>query len=264
MKDYQLSVPSAALARSVSVRFLIPEGTGSKCLILLHGYHGDHNQWCKSSIISELAKQYNCAVVMPSCGDLYYEDTLEDIPRFVGEELVSYVLNALPVSQNKHDFFLGGVSMGGFGALLIGSKYARNFGKIVSLSGAFIIPDVVIGNPGVLGNANPDYFKKVFGDFDTLEGSTRDPVAETIQASTKDLPEIFLLCGSEDALMPGNLKVVKDLRNHNIPVVWYPHKGAHCWSFWNNSLPMIFEWLVEDYVPEGADNGYSTSFNCIL
>lgn len=261
MRDYQLSLPSAALGRSVSVRFLVPEGINLKFLLLLHGYQGDHNQWCKSSNISDIAKQHNCVVVMPSCGDLYYEDTIDDIPRFVGEELVSFVMNTLPVSRNRRDCYLAGVSMGGFGALLIGAKYSLSFGKIVSLSGAFIIPDVVIGNPGVLGNANPDYFKKVFGSFDTLEGSTRDPVAEAIRASTNYLPEILLLCGSEDVLMSSNLKVVKDLRNHNIPVVWYPSKGAHCWSFWNNSLPMIFKWLVEDYVPEGADNGYNTSLN---
>ena len=262
MKDYQISVPSAALGRSVSVHFLVPEGISLKFLILLHGYQGDHNQWCENSSISDIAKQYNCVVVMPSCGDLYYEDTIEDIPRFVGEELVSFVMNTLPVSRNRRDCYLAGVSMGGFGALLIGAKYARSFGKIVALSGAFILPDVVIGNPSVLGNANPGYFKKVFGDFDTLEGSTRDPVAEIIRTSDAGvLPEIFLLCGSEDVLHQGNLKVVKDLRKHNIPVVWYSYKGTHSWTFWNASLPAIFKWLAEDCAPEGADNGNITSLN---
>lgn len=261
MRDFQIQYSSEILGKTVTIRCLVPKGDNLKCLFLLHGYNGDQNQWCDKSIISSLAEQYGIAVVMPYCGNGYYEDTQEDIPRFIGCELVSYIQDLLQLSNKREDTAIAGVSMGGFGALLIGSKYAHNFGKIISLSGAFIIPDVVIGNPGVLGNANPDYFKKVFGDFDALEGSTRDPVAETIRASTKNLPEILLMCGSEDTLMPGNLKVVKDLRKHNIPVVWCSYKGTHCWSFWNDSLPVIFKWLVEDYVPEGADNGYGASHN---
>lgn len=262
MKDLKIYLFSVTLGRAISVRCLLPEGNNLKCLFLLHGFGGNHNQWCDESIITLLVKQYGLAVVMPHCGNGYYEDTQEDMPYFVGSELVSYIRKVLPVSNKKEDTYIAGVSMGGFGALLIGAKFPNVFGKIVSLSGAFIIPDVVIGNPGVLGNANPDYFRKVFGDFDTLEGSTRDPVAETIRtSSTGVLSKIFLLCGTEDVLHQGNLKVVKDLRKHSIPVVWCSYKGTHSWPFWNASLPAIFKWLVEDYVPERADNGNITSLN---
>lgn len=262
MKDLQICLFSVTLGRAIPIRCLVPEGNNLKCLFLLHGFGGNQDQWCDESIITLLVEQYGLAVVMPHCGNGYYEDTQEDMPYFVGSELVSYIRKVLPVSNKKVDTYIAGISMGGFGALLIGAKFPNVFGKIVSLSGAFIIPDVVIGNTGVLGNADPDYFRSVFGDFDTLEGSTKDPVAEAISASAKgNLLAIFLLCGSDDVLYQGNLKVVKDLRNHNIPVVWYSYKGTHCWSFWNDSLPVIFKWLVEDCVPEGADNGYGASHN---
>lgn len=262
MKDYQIEHYSTVLKRTTHFRCLVPKGTNLKCLFLLHGYGGNHNQWCDESIVSQLAERYNLVVVMPGCGNGYYEDTNEDIPSFIGEELVAVIRKTLPVSHNQEDTFIGGVSMGGFGALLIGAKYNNVFGKIVSLSGAFIIPDVVIGNQGVLGNAEPQYFKDIFGDLETLEGSNRDPVAEAIcMASAASKQQICFLCGTEDPLYQCNSKVVKALRKNNIPVVWHSSMGKHCWDYWNALLLDIFKWLVEDCAPEGADDGDNTSVN---
>lgn len=262
MDNREFLVASKVLNRDVPVRLLVPSGTNMKCLILLHGYNGTQNQWYEKTNIEELASQYNLVVAMPGCGNGYYEDTQENIPYFIGEELVTYLRTSLPVSQIREDMFIGGVSMGGFGALLIGSKFGNTFGKIASLSGAFIIPDVVIGNQGVLGDADPNYFRSIFGDFEVLEGSTKDPVAEAIRASAQGtMPSICLLCGENDDLYQGNIKVVKVLRNHGIPVIWYGGRGNHHWPFWNDLLPHVIRWLVTNYVPEGVDNGYNTSIN---
>lgn len=265
LKDFQIQYPSTILGRTIDIRCLIPEGSNLKCLYLLHGYNGDQNQWCEKSPIAQLAQQHGLAVIMPYCGNGYYENTQEDIPEFIGNELVSYIRRSLPVSQQQEDTFIAGVSMGGFGAVLIGAKFGKVFGKIASLSGAFIIPDVVIGNQGVLGNANPQYFKDVFGDFETLEGSERDPLAETMKAyENNQLPSICLLCGADDDLYQGNLKVVKVLRNKGIPLLWHGSTGGHHWSFWNDMLPHVLRWLAEDFIPEGVDNGYISSNKRIL
>ena len=256
MRDFQLQYNSKTLGRTIAIRCLVPNGDNFKCLFLLHGYNGDQNQWCDKSTISLLADQYGFAVVMPYCGNGYYENTQEDIPHFIGCELVSFIQKSLPVSNKREDTFIAGVSMGGFGALLIGAKFTKAFSKIVSLSGAFIIPDVVIGNQGVLGNADPQYFKQVFGDFETLEGSNRDPIAETIRASKNPgLPSICLLCGTEDDLYECNWKAVECLRKHGIPVIWYGGRGNHRWPFWNDVLPYVINWLLNDYVPDGACRG---------
>ena len=254
MRNDCISLSSKILGREIPVRLLVPQGENLKCLILLHGYNGTQEEWLEQSPIRQLAEQFHLVVAMPSCGNGYYEDTHEDMPRFVGEELPAYLRETLPVSTNRDDLFLGGVSMGGFGALLIGAKYPQTFGKIVCFSGAFIIPDVVIGNPGVLGNANPQYFKEVFGDFETLEGSRKDPLAEAMRAAEKgSVPSVCLLCGREDVLYQNNVHVVKTLRKHNIPVLWYPGQGNHDWSFWNDKLPAVIKWLAEDAIPEGIN-----------
>lgn len=246
MKDEQIYFPSAVLRRTVPIRVLVPDGRNFKCLILLHGYGGDQDQWCRKSGIRELARRYGIAVLMPGCGDGYYEDTAEDLPQFVGEELTEYARKHLPVADGSAALAIAGVSMGGFGALLIGSKYGNRFGKIASFSGAFIIPDVVIGNPGVLGNADPDYFRRVFGDFETLEGSRRDPLAEALRAADRNaLPELWLLCGNQDVLFRENQKIAELLRARGVPVVWHHGDGGHTWDFWNAHLEKIMEWICK-------------------
>ena len=118
MKNYCETIESSVLGRSVSVRFIVPEGENLPCLFLLHGYGGDHDQWCNKSHIAQLAEKHGFVVVAPACGDGFYEDTREDMPRFLGEELVAYVRQILPVSDAREHTYIAGVSMGGFGAVL--------------------------------------------------------------------------------------------------------------------------------------------------
>lgn len=255
MKNYCTTLASSVLGRDITIRFIVPEGDNLQCLFLLHGYNGNQDQWLNESSIAHLSEEYKLVVVSPGCGNGYYENTQEDIPCFLGEELVAFARENLPISNSKDDTFIAGVSMGGFGALLVAAKYCNVFGKVASLSGAFIIHDVVIGNPGVLGNAEVNYLRSVFGDFSTLEGSSRDPVAETIRASKlEEVPAIFLLCGSGDVLYQANLKAARELASSGVSVTWYGGVGNHQWTFWNDMLSYVVRWLVDGYFPQRMDD----------
>lgn len=246
METRNILFPSEKLGRQIPLRILLPPGEHRKCLLLLHGYNGSQNQWTEKSDIASLCAQYGLAVVMPGCGNGYYEATREDMPGFLGEELPAFLRKTMPISAGREDFSVAGVSMGGFGALLVGAKYPETFGKIASLSGAFILPDVVIGNPGVLGNADPDYFRSVFGAFETLEGSERDPVAEAVRAAEKGrLGRVYLLCGTGDVLFRGNEKTALALEKAGADLLWRSAPGGHEWAFWNRELPRILQWLVQ-------------------
>ena len=90
MRCYCHAIESSVLGRSVPVRFIVPVGDNLPCLVLLHGYNGDHNQWFEKSNITQIAEMYHLAVILPGCGNGYYEDTVEDIPSFIGYELMIY------------------------------------------------------------------------------------------------------------------------------------------------------------------------------
>lgn len=251
METYCINYWSSVLERNVPIRLIVPKGENLACLFLLHGYGGNQNQWVEKSCIKVLAEKHKIVVIMPCCGNTYYEATQEDIPRFLGEELIAFVRNNLPISHSKNDMYIAGVSMGGFGALLVAAKYSSVFGKVASFSGAFIIHDVAIGNPGVLGNADVNFFRSVFGDFSTLEGSSRDPAAEMIRSSkTENIPKIMLLCGNDDVLYRANQRIVQQFKSNDISVEWHSSAGGHHWTLWNGMLPYVVRWFVDGTFPD--------------
>lgn len=80
----------------------------------------------------------------------------------------------MPLSHKRVDTFIGGLSMGGFGALRNGLKYSDTFGSIVSLSGTLHIDNMPKrGNDVELFIDSRDYAESCFGDLDQLQESDR-------------------------------------------------------------------------------------------
>lgn len=245
MYNQTITLFSNLLNRTIRVRVLHPGTQNCKVLFLLHGYGGTEDKWMEHSCIETLALKHNLAVIMPGCGNGYYENTLEPMKTFLGEELLPYIWRHFSVSRKREDTYIAGASMGGFGALLVGSHYSYFFSKIACISGAFIIQDVLIGNPGVLGKADPNYFKKIFGDFETLEDSDRNPIYEVKLAVTESrMCPVYLVCGDKDALKEPNLQIKKQLDQLNVPNECHIFPGKHDWDFCNEQLPSVIQWLV--------------------
>ncbi len=53
-----------------------------------------------------------------------------------GSSFVEAARRMFPISRRREDTFIGGISMGAYGALRNGFKYAENFGGIIALSSA--------------------------------------------------------------------------------------------------------------------------------
>ena len=114
----------------------------AKTLILLHGYSGDCTDWLYNSPAAEYSMKYNLAVVMPSGGLNFYVDrpaTGRQHCRFIGEDLIKYLRDTFNLCQNREDTLIGGLSMGGFGALHTGLMYPETFGGIIALSSTWLI-----------------------------------------------------------------------------------------------------------------------------
>ena len=110
-----------------------------KTLVLLHGYSGGPWDWIMGSSIQELAGAYNLEVIMPNDRNSFYldrEPTGEAYATFVGEEVLEYARSTFGLSRKAEDTFIGGFSMGGFGALRTGLAFSHNYSKIAALSSA--------------------------------------------------------------------------------------------------------------------------------
>ena len=65
---------SKLLGRIFEYRILIPEGNNLPSLYLLHGFNGDHDTWLRHTSLVPLATKYGVAVILPSCGNRFYQD----------------------------------------------------------------------------------------------------------------------------------------------------------------------------------------------
>lgn len=245
MEIRKIYVPSQCLKRDVPVNVVIPDTPSGKWLLLLHGYGGDRNEWIKKTNIIDLAQKFGVVLCAPSCGNNYYLDVRESMGCFLGEELPAFMYANFPVSSNQKDASIAGSSMGGFGALLIASHYSNVYSKIAAFGGAFIIHDIAIGNPAIVMGADINYFRQVFGDFSTLEGSERDPLSYVEKAvQTNCIGDIWLACGTNDVLYRSNTRLYENLKRMGVSVDFLSVPGVHSWSAWVPNLKEMMEWLV--------------------
>lgn len=221
-----------------------------KALYLLHGYSGNHTDWISGTKIQELSMRHNIAVFMPSGGNSFYLDDVnrgELYAEFIGKELVEFTRKMFPLSSRREDTFIGGLSMGGFGALRNGLFYAEQFSQILALSSALItnkIANIPVDFKDPIADYN--YYTSTFGNLSELLGSDRDPeaVAAALKKKGADIPRIYMACGTEDFLLEENRSYHNFLLSQGIEHTYVESPGVHNWDFWNEHIEKGILWAL--------------------
>ena len=263
MAYMQVNFRSTALNRIVTFNALLPmeemtipgwpehKEPPFKSLYLLHGYSGNHNDMLMGTNISDLSMKYGLAVFTPAAENSFYLDDKASgyhYSKFIGEELLDFTRKLFPVSDKREDTFIGGFSMGGYGAIRNGLKYHDRFSRIISLSSALITDSIADIKPGHVDEvADYDYYSSTFGDLNELPGSDKDPNALVRQVVErgKDIPELFMACGTEDFLLENNRKFHKTLEQEGLEHIYIEKSGSHEWSFVNGIMEDAVKWVVE-------------------
>lgn len=223
-----------------------------KTLYLLHGYSASSIDWLTGSCVQELAQKYNLAIVLPSGDNSFYlngRGSGSSYETFVGKEIIEYTRKTFGLSEKKEDTFIGGLSMGGFGAIHTGLKFPETFGRMFGLSSALIVNNIKEMKPGSKdGIADYDYYEKTFGKLDELDRSENNPeyVVKMRQANGEEIQPIYMACGTEDFLLNENREFVSFLKKHNVDFVYKETAGAHDWKFWNEYIEPAIQWLLEE------------------
>lgn len=251
-----VSFASKTLNRYVTFNAIVPVeksletgATTTKTLYLLHGMHGTHTDWMTNTRIAAWAQEKNLTVIMPAGENGFYVDNPHAgllYGEFIGRELVEVTRKMFPLSQKREDTFLAGLSMGGYGAIRNGLKYAETFGYVAGLSSALIVDGAVKSEyqaEGLAGNRH--YFEATFGDLTTLLGSDMDYKALVLDLQQKkvEIPALYLTCGTEDFLIEQNRDYHRFLVEHQVPVTYVEAPGVHDWYFWDTHIQRVLEWL---------------------
>ena len=265
MAIIEMNLVSHALLRCVPVQVILPadkwnpDGTlmprrKFKTLYLLHGLWGNCTDWVTCSRLRQWAEKRDLAVVMPSGDNSFYIDRPEsnnNYGKFLGEELIEMTRRMLPLSEKREDTFIGGLSMGGFGAMRNGLKYNDVFGAVVSFSGAFHLTHYEAFDPKTRA-----FGEALFGPMDEAMKSDKNPaVLAKLLAEKVQKPRIYMSCGTEDDLMPPNRAFKKVLEDNGFDVTWHEAPGGHDWDFWNDEMQLVLDWLPLGEGVEGLNSG---------
>lgn len=272
MAVLQVNYMSQALWRIVPLQVILPADKADtqgnllpmrsfKTLYLLNGLHGTCTDWVVNTRIRRWAELHNLAVVMPAGDNSYYVDRENGHNRygeFVGRELVEITRRMFPLSHRREDTFIGGLSMGGFGAILNGLKYHETFGAIVGLSSAMHIFE----ERKNLSDTEKAFRESLFGPMKQAMASDKNPrvVAEQLIALKKqnpaiELPKIYMAIGTEDFLLESNRNFKGIFEDGGFDLTYIEAPGDHNWDFWDTYIQKAVEWLPLEEKSEGMDSG---------
>ncbi len=233
------TVRSPALGRRADISLWVPEAEPiGTLLLLLHGVYGSHWLWSQKAGVHRIAQGMltggeigPMVIAMPSdglCRDGSAYLTWpgeEDVEHWIVKEVPTIARLAAPALVPDAKIAIAGLSMGGYGALRLGAKYARRFSAISAHSSII--------------------------DLREMEGFVRDPVADYLNcAPTAELSPLYWIethreilpplrfdCGTEDNLVAGNRGLNHVLRQQNIPHEYTEFPGGHEWPYWQRHVP---------------------------
>lgn len=242
---------SENLMRKISYSAVIPSGNlenGEKLstLYLLHGWSGDQSDWLNMGHIEQLAEEYKVAVILPSGENSFYADhpTGMKYGKLFGEEFINETRKLFPLSTDKKETWIAGLSMGGYGALRNGFSYTDTFGKVASLSARILKKDDSYHD---LSQDFPDHqimLRSIIGS-DRFEDLPEAMDIYSLINKAEVLPELFIACGTEDYLYRENKDLHTFLKDKNISHDYYEEKANHNWTFWNKYIVKVLDWLTE-------------------
>ena len=235
-----LRFESACLGKNVAVNIVRPEGQTNGVLYLLHGLSDDESIFMRRSSIERYAEKEKLIVVMPNGDRCFYTDTPGSghYFSFITKELPQVMQNTFtnfPTEREKT--YIGGISMGGYGALKAALRCPEKYSSVLCLSGAFDICSMA--ESSFLGGK--DWWQSILGDISSARGGSEDvfTLAEKRRADDVELPRITMWCGESDFILDHSRRMQKHLSNLGYDITYTESAGSHCWDSWDEVLAKL-------------------------
>src|SRR5215212_6938688 len=149
---------------------------------LLHGLSDDHTIWMRRTSVERYVGGRGW-YTNSADGQYPYEDDLV-------KDVVGLVDRTFPVKAERSGRAIGGLSMGGYGAVKLGLKHHEIFASVNSHSGAL---GFLRADPARARGLSPE-FSRIFGE--KPAGGPEDPFAIVEKLDHGRIPAIRIDCGT--------------------------------------------------------------------
>jgi S-formylglutathione hydrolase FrmB len=254
----------------------------------LHGLSGSETDWLSRAAIDVVADSLFAAgtpeviVVLPDGDDGWYTNWVDPVPYracadttrtesanrycvqqpnyddYIARDVVSFIDSHYRTMADRAHRGIGGLSMGGYGAMILSLRHPDVFGAAASHSGVvsamysgpkpFAAPARYASTVDELRATATAFWNRYtrFYGSDLERWRAGDParVAERLKQANQAVPKLFIDCGREDGLVDQNRAFDWELTRLGIAHSYAEWPGAHTWRYWSAHVPESMSWMA--------------------
>lgn len=238
----QMSHYADTLGMHVRCNVLLPvrdywkeDASSYPVLWLLHGAYGNCDDWMRYTALERYAAEKGLMVVMPSAQNSSYMDMEHGgkYYTYITKELKEKIGRMFPASQKREENYLCGLSMGGWGSMMIGMANPQSYSAV----GCF--------------SAGIDFVEHILPDSLILDGKC--PLYQDVRSNARLIASgkapkvrIYLAMGEQDKLLPYARRArdfFEGFPPETFDFTYVEAPGAHHWPFWEEQIKVYLDWL---------------------
>ncbi len=229
---------------------------------LLHGYGDDETSWIQFGEADRIAdagiksgELPPMIIVMPDGGKSWYINDYQSKVRYedmLVQEFIGHIDTAFRTRKDREFRAISGLSMGGFGSLVLAMHHPELFSACAALSASARTDEMFASLPD---ERYESVFAPVFSGPAKGEGrltltwKRNSPIALAQSAPEGNLAKVrwYIDCGDDDALSPGNAMLHIALLNRKISHEYRVRDGTHNWEYWRTGLSDALKFLSQSF-----------------
>ena len=198
--------------------------------ILLHGVYGSSWIWALKGGAHKTANKLiknktikPAIIAMPSDGlwgdgSAYFSHHQKNFDDWIVKDVITAIKENIPQAKNSTSICIGGLSMGGYGALSLGARFPEKF-KAISAHSAITKLEQM---QNFVEEPIKEYYK---------EAKFRN-VFDIILKNKSTLPPLRFDCGKKDILINHNRELNIKLIENGVNHTYEEFNGKHEWPYW--------------------------------
>lgn len=260
--EFGLQAESPTLGRPIPYAVYKPfpapaEGERWPVVYLLHGLTGADGDWFTWGNLGPILDRAIAdgrlpplVVVAPGAGDSWYVDSPDPggfglVDTAFATDLVAAIDAKFPTARCREGRAIGGVSMGGVGAVLQAINHPDTYAAAMSFAGALHKP-LTKGDPRA--GWIPGLYRNVFGapfDRDRFNAANAFTLMPRLRRAEQK-PAFYFAIGDDDYadLIMASAEYHNGLKQIGMDSTLRVTAGRHYWDTWQQQIVPALEWLA--------------------
>jgi len=219
-------------------------------LYLLHGMGDDHTTWTsRVDIVAQmtLASAEFMIVVPDAAGSYFCNIPGPDGGRYedlIVRDVIGYIDANYNTLAERRGRVAAGLSMGGYGSLMLSMRHPELFCGVSSHSGSLYFGH----EPHPFGKPYPNGLMQLLKDhtpdvdYDVFSLATKLAASETEQ-----FPAIRFDCGLDDYQGDTNRRLHAHFNSLDVPNSYEEFPGGHTWDYWRANFHRTLEFALDTF-----------------